>query len=84
MMAEKKFETGKTYMMADPWGVFPATVTKRTKCTVTFAYRECWRDKVVTLRIDNSAHYGDGDGNPIEVAYLKRGHLEVASNNEAE
>ena len=68
----KAFETGKTYTILDnrSSAQFAATVTKRTKCRVTFELsdmgREWCRTASVTLGV-KVTNMVDADGNAIEM-----------------
>lgn len=68
----KAFETGKTYILFEnnSSAHFPATVTKRTKCRVTFELsgmgREWCKTSSVTLSVKR-ANRVDADGNAIEM-----------------
>ena len=69
----KQFETGKTYIIFDERSSahFTATVTKRTKCRVTFELSDTGRNwcktSSVTLTVKANANMVDADGNGLEM-----------------
>lgn len=70
----KRFETGKTYTIFDKncGARFGGTVTKRTRCTVTFELSDVGRTwcqtNVVTLRAKDTDVFDSSDGQMCEDA----------------